>query len=157
MTSVTSLYIHWGRVQVTAQIQSARSRASGCGWHHLCVCVFVVIEGRVRVASTSALPRCNTSISGPLSVSRIRNEPKPNPNCSHDLWFQVSSSTPSAFSYIHISARLTCLSLFSLMVMVLLLPAGGWEGGYDWLYDSVGQKGAMCIERNAISTSIVFG
>lgn len=66
-------------------------------------------------------------------------------------------SHPTAFSYIHISARLTCLSLFALMVMVLLLPVGGWEGGDDWLYDSVGQKGAMCIERNAISTSIVFG
>lgn len=61
------------------------------------------VKGSGRASgSGSALPCCNTSISGPLSASRIRNEPKPNPNCSPLL--------PPAIAFSYICARLTCLS-----------------------------------------------
>lgn len=61
------------------------------------------VKGSGRASgSGSALPCCNTSISGPLSASRIRNEPKPNPNCSPLL--------PPAIAFSYICVRLTCLS-----------------------------------------------
>lgn len=61
-------------------------------------------------------------------------------------------TTPTAFSYIYLHASPVCLSVLSDGATV-----GAGAGGNDWPCHSVGQKGAMCIERNAISTSIVFG
>lgn len=94
--------------------------------------------------SGSALPCCNTSISGPLSASRIRNEPKPNPN-------------PNC-SPVHLPLHLA-ISVRASPVCLLWwwsYCCHRWGGGHDWLCGRTRGVATLRIERSAISTSIVF-